>query len=641
MDMSATQQYTDQSLRIGESADAKWAAPRGRRVQDNRYEVVEGMLRGMVPAETGGRAFRTADFSTLPEALDYAAAGYSGASFYSARGDLLEAQPYRDLKHQAQALARRMIRAGLRAGDRVALVAETDANFLRAFFACQYAGLVSVPLPLPLAFGGREGYVEHIRRMLVVAKATAVLCPQPFLEMVREAAASFDLRTIGTFDVFDAVPDDGVDLPVIEPDNLSYLQFSSGSTRSPAGIAVTQRALMANLRGIAHDALEMREGDRCVSWLPFYHDMGLVGFLLAPVATQVSVDYIATREFARRPLIWPTLISQNGGTVSYSPSFGYDLCARRVKEGSADHLDLSGWRVAGIGGDMIRPGVLSRFAEAFQGSGFKKEAFVASYGMAEATLGITFAPLDRGIELDNVDLDLLEQEARAVPIAANDGSNRTRAFVLCGHVLPSHEVEIRASNGASLPDRKIGRIMFRGPSLMQGYFNSHEETARVLSDDGWLDTGDLGFFLNGSLVVTGRSKDLILANGRNIWPQDLEWLVEHDVEGVRNGDVAAVSVDDAESENVVLLVQCRTTDEAARTNLRQTVADTVRAAAGINCSVVLVPHNSLPQTSSGKLSRARARQMYLDLVRAEPSNDATATDFASYAAPVAFRSARS
>ncbi len=586
------------------------------------------MLREMTPASVSGCAFRAADFSTLPEALDYAATGYSGASFYSARGDLLQVRSYRDIRDHAKSLARRMIRAGLTAGSRVALIAETDADFVRAFFACQYAGLVSVPMPLPVAFGGRAGYVEHIKLMLGVAKATAVLCPGPFLEMVREAAGSFDLRAVGTFDTFDDVPDTGVDLPTIGQDDLSYLQFSSGSTRSPAGVAVTQRALMANLRGITHHALQMREGDRCVSWLPFYHDMGLVGFLLAPVAAQVPVDYIATREFARRPLIWPTLMSQNGGTVSYSPSFGYDLCARRVKEGATDHLDLSQWRVAGIGGDMIRPGVLSRFADAFGACGFKKEAFVASYGMAEATLGITFAPLDRGIELDTIDLDLLEQEARAVPVEGENSHSRTRAFVLCGQVLPGHEVEIRALDGASLPDRRVGRIMFRGPSLMREYYNSHEETTRVLSDDGWLDTGDLGFVLDGSLIVTGRSKDLILVNGRNIWPQDIEWLIEHEVEGVRNGDVAAISVDEAESENVVLLVQCRTTDETARATLRQAIAETVRAAVGINCMVVLTPHNSLPQTSSGKLSRARARQMYLNSLRAEPSIDGGPPDIA-------------
>jgi len=580
------------------------------------------MARDKAPVQAGEQAFRAADFQTLPEALDYAANSAAGVQFYSARGDLLEAITYRELSDAARSMGRRMRRAGLAEGDRVALIAETDANFLRAFFACQYAGLVAVPMPLPVVFGGRAGYVEHIRAMLGVANAAAILSPAPFLDMVRESAGDFDPARIGTFDLFDGLPEDGITLPEIGQDRLSYLQFSSGSTRSPAGIAVTQRALMANLHGIARDGLRIRAGDRCVSWLPLYHDMGLVGFLLAPVATQVPLDLIATREFARRPSIWPTIIARNGGTLSYSPSFGYDLCARRMKDGAAD-LDLSKWRVAGIGGDMVRPNVLARFATAFESSGFRKEAFVASYGMAEATLGITFAPLDRGIDTDTIDLDLLEHEARAVPAASGNG-HRTRDFVLCGPVLPGHDLEVRGQDGKPLPDREVGRIMFRGPSLMREYFNSREETARVMAGDGWLDTGDLGFLLDGALVVTGRSKDLILANGRNIWPQDLEWLVEHEVEGVRNGDVAAFSVDEDEAETVVLLVQCRATDQAARDSLSQTVADTVRAAAGVNCSVVLVPHNSLPQTSSGKLSRAKARQMYLDRARAEPSNDRTA-----------------
>ncbi len=568
------------------------------------------MARDKAPVQAGEQEFRAADFSTLPEALDYASIGPAGAQFYSARGDLLEAITYRDLSGQARAMGRRMLRAGLVAGDRVALIAETDANFLRAFFACQYAGLVAVPMPLPVVFGGRAGYVEHIRAMLGVAKAAAILSPAPFLDMVRESAGDFDPRMIGTFDLFDGISEDGVDLPEIGQDNLSYLQFSSGSTRSPAGIAVTQRALMANLRGIARDGLRIRAGDRCVSWLPFYHDMGLVGFLLAPVATQVPLDLIATREFARRPLVWPTIIARNGGTLSYSPSFGYDLCARRMKDGALADLDLSTWRVAGIGGDMVRPNVLARFAEAFKGNGFRKEAFVASYGMAEATLGITFAPLNNGIETDTIDLDLLEQEARAVPTTHGNGHARTRDFVLCGPVLPGHEIEVRGQDGKMLPDREVGRIMFRGPSLMREYFNSREETARVLTGDGWLDTGDLGFLLDGALVVTGRSKDLILTNGRNIWPQDLEWLVEHEIEGLRSGDVCAFAIPAEPEDQIVVLVQARGGDADSRAALVEQVATLLRTRHGVEAKVKLVGAHALPQTSSGKLSRSKAKVAY-------------------------------
>lgn len=568
------------------------------------------------PTDLAGLRPRWADFSTLTEALDYAAGGHAGFNFYSGRGELIEVLPYRDLREEARTLARRMRRAGLARGERVALVAETGGRFVRAFAACQYAGLVPVPLPTPAAFGGRGSYGEHIRPMLASARPAAVLTPDPFLDMLRHAAEPFGLKAIGTFEQFDGIPESGADLPGVGPDDLSYLQFSSGSTRSPTGVAVTQRALLANVRSMVRDALQVRDGDRSASWLPFYHDMGLVGFLLAPLASQASADYVATDEFARRPLVWPTLIAQNGATISYAPSFGYDLCTRRALNGSTGQLDLSRWRVAGIGGDMIRPAVLSRFAEAFRGCGFRKEAFVASYGMAEATLGISFAPLDRGIEVDRIDLDLLREERRAVP-AQGDGPE-VRELVLCGRVLPGQELEIRAADGSVLAEREVGRITIRGPNVMREYFGNREETARVLSADGWLDTGDLGYLIGDSLVVAGRSKDLILVNGRNIWPQDLEWAVEHQIDGVRDGDVAAFSLDDAETERVVLLVQCRTSDAALREALRREVAEVILATAGLDCTVVLVPNNTLPRTSSGKLSRTRARAMYLASQFADP-----------------------
>jgi fatty-acyl-CoA synthase len=507
-------------------------------------------------------------------------------------------------------------------GERVAMVAETGTGFMRAFFACQYAALVPVPLPTPAAFGGRAAYVDHIRPMLAIARPAAVLTPGPVLEMIRHAAEPFDPKVVGTFEQFDGLPESGTDLPRIGQDDLSYLQFSSGSTRSPTGVAVTQRALLANLRGILRDALKVKSGDRCTSWLPFYHDMGLVGFILAPLASQLSTDYVATDEFARRPLIWPMLIAQNGATISYSPSFGYDLCTRRAIKASIDHLDLSHWRVAGIGGDMIRPTVLSRFAATFRRCGFRKEAFVASYGMAEATLGISFAPLDSGIEVDRIDLGLLREEGRAVP--ADGNSPGVREFVVCGQVLPGQEIEIRDTDGRVLEEREVGRVMIRGPSVMREYFSNREETEHVLSSDGWLDTGDVGYLVGESLLVTGRSRDLILVNGRNVWPQDLEWAVERQVDGVRHGDVAAFSVDEAEAERIVLLVQCRTSDVGLRHSLRNAVADVVLATAGLNCRVVLVSHNALPLTSSGKLSRTRARQMYLASLPEESRTGAAA-----------------
>jgi len=572
------------------------------------------------PTDVAGRRIRRAEFSTLTEALDYAALGRAGFNFYSGRGELLAVLPYRDLKDQAQSLARRMIRAGLKQGDRVAIIAESTADFVRTFWAGQYAGLIPVPLPTPAAFAGRVNYIDHIHPMMEAAQPRAVIAPGVFLEHARQAATSLGVGLVGTVEDLNQLPEADADFPATEPGNVCYLQFSSGSTRAPTGVAVTHRALLANARGISRDALKVTEADRCTSWLPFYHDMGLVGFFLMPLTSQISTDYLAPDEFARRPLIWPTLISRNGSSISFSPSFGYDLAARRAMNADLGHLDLTRWRVAGIGGDQIRPAILSRFTDAFGRCGFRKEAFVASYGMAEATLGMSFAPLDRGIEVDRVDLGRLRREGRAVPA---DGEN-VRDLVICGRPLPDHELQVRDAEGSVLGERQVGHILFRGPSVMTEYFRRHEETARVLSAEGWLDTGDMGYRVGDAIVVAGRSKDLIIVNGRNVWPEDLEMAVENQIDGVRRGDVVAFSVEGGDAERVVVLVQCRTSDAALREAQRKAVASVILSAAGLNCSVVLVSHNALPRTSSGKLSRTKARDMYLASLLGEPEHTAAA-----------------
>jgi fatty-acyl-CoA synthase len=560
------------------------------------------------PTRTSGRAISYAAFGTIAEALDHAAQGVTGFNIYSGKGKLVEVLPYSSLREQALNLARRMLGAGLVPGERVGLVAESDGDFLRAFCACQYAGLVPAPLPLPAAFGGREGYIAHLRRMVQTADAHALFGPDMLESWVLEAAVGLNLRLAGSYRQLADAPE--ADLPPQDPEALAYLQFSSGSTRFPLGVAVTQRAFMANAHYMARDGLAVTENDRCTSWLPFYHDMGLVGFFLMPLACQLSVDILPTREFARRPLLWLELISRNRGTVSFSPSFGYELSLRRAETASTEGLDLSSWRRAGIGGDMVRPAVLTRFAARFAERGFGEEVFVPCYGMAEATLALSFTPPGQGAQQDVIDGVILEREHRAVP--ATDASTRTRGFVLCGRMLPEHDAEIRDEQDRVLPERLVGRIFVRGPSLMLGYFGAAEETARVLSPDGWLDTGDLGYFTNGQLVITGRAKDLILVNGRNVWPQDLEWAAEADISILRSGDVAVFSVDNGVAEEVVVLVQCRTTDAAAREGLVHDITKFFRGRHGLETRVVLVPPRSLPQTSSGKLSRSRARAMYLE-----------------------------
>jgi len=550
---------------------------------------------------------RLGDFGTFPEALDYAAQGQSGFNIYSGRGQLLEVLSYAKLREQARQTARHLLGAGLKHGDRVAIIAESDGDFARAFFGCQYAGLIPAPLPLPVAFGGREAYVTTLRGMIASAGARAVLIPAIIAGWTDEIIADLDLAYGGPTSDLHTLPASDAPLPTIGAQDLSYLQFSSGSTRFPVGVAVTQTAGMANARAIARDGLQVREeGDRCVSWLPLYHDMGLVGFFLTPLTCQLSVDLLPTREFARRPHVWLELISRNRGTIAYSPSFGYELCARRP---TPTPIDLSSWRVAGIGGDMIRHHILEAFAERFVSSRFDARAFVASYGMAETTLAISFAPLDQGIQTDTIDLRYLESHGIARP--SNDPSNALRTFVLCGTVLPEHKAEVRDASGNALEDRKIGTVHVHGPSLMQGYFGRPSETTAVLDSDGWLNTGDLGYMLDGQIVISGRAKDLIIINGRNIWPQDLEWSAESEIVSLRSRDVAVFSVDNSGEENIVALVQCRASDPAERDRLRDEAASLFRRQHGVEVSVILVPPHTLPQTSSGKLTRARAKAMLL------------------------------
>ncbi|WP_411289330.1 fatty acyl-AMP ligase [Phenylobacterium sp.] len=559
----------------------------------------------MILPTAADRAVRLADFATLTEALDFAATGETGLTLHAMRGDVAEALSYGRLREDALALAPRLLAAGLEPGERVGLVAETDGDFLRAFFACQYAGLIPAPLPLPAPLGGREAYVAQVTRMLEAADAAAVVGPAAITAWMADAPPAA-VRFVGA--LTDLPPAAGAPLPDIRPDDPCYLQFSSGSTRFPTGVLVTHRALMANAQAIVRHGLQVRPADRASSWLPLYHDMGLVGFVLTPLACQMSVDLLPTGAFVRRPLLWLELISRNGATISYSPTFGYELCTRRADRAGPEALDLSRWRIAGLGGDMIRSGPLRDFARQFGPAGFSADAYVTSYGMAEATLALSMAPLGRGLAVETLDIGRLERESLAVTGAASD---RTRDFARCGPALPGHELQVRGDDGRPLAERAVGRIFARGPSLMRGYFRQPEETGRVLSADGWLDTGDLGFLDGGEIVLTGRSKDLMIVNGRNIWPQDLEWTCEDELPAVRNGDVAAFSVPGADEEQVVVLVQARGPDLAVRDALRAEVGRVLRQRHSVEAEVRLVGPHALPQTSSGKLSRAKARQAYL------------------------------
>ena len=565
------------------------------------------VIQGPTPIDSGIPVNR-GHFETLCHALDYAAEGRTGANFHDARANLVRAYPYRELRNDALAVARRLQARGLKPGDRVALIAETGPDFLAHFFGALYACVLPVPMPMPTSFGGRESYVEQLRQQLKSAEAALVVGPDGLLPMISEAADR-DAPAM-SWTGFQSLPESEEALPTPEADAIAYLQYSSGSTRFPHGVAVTHRAVLANLRG-QDSALRMRRGDRVISWLPWYHDMGLVGCVFSPLAGQLSVDYLSTDDFARRPLSWLTLISRNPGTtLSYSPSFGYDICARRVSTQTdvSGKFDLSRWRVAGNGADMIRPDICQAFVDAFADAGFNAAAFTPSYGLAEATLAVTITHEGQGIVCDLVDERRLSGTNET---GDPDQPVRYRAIVNCGPPIAEHRVDIRDEAGNSLPDREIGRVHVAGPSLMVGYFRDEAATRACLSEDGWLDTGDMGYLLDGHLYIVGRAKDMIILNGKNHWPQDIEWAIEQ-LEGFKAGDIAAFSITlPSGEETPAVLVQCRSTDAAERERLKGAIRQKVRQLTGMSCLVELVPPRTLPRTTSGKLSRSKARALYL------------------------------
>ena len=549
---------------------------------------------------------RFADFATLGAALDHAATTALGLNFHDSRGVLARVYSYALLRTDAERMARRLIARGVKPGDRIALVAETGPDFAALFYGAVYAGVWPVPLPLPTSFGGREHYIEQLRNQMTSAEPRLLLCPEELEGMAQAACVGSAVEAL-SWEAFAAFPDPEAVFPHAKSDDICFLQYSSGSTRFPHGVAVTHRALLANLAAHAH-GMAVGPGDRCISWLPWYHDMGLVGCFLSPMANQMSVDYLKTEDFARRPLAWLDLISRNPDkSMSYSPTFGYDICARRMSSQTkaSDRFDLSRWRVAGNGADMIRPDVMQAFVDAFADAGFDAKAFLPSYGLAEATLAVSIMPPGEGIQVE-----LVEETELSGGDRAEGRPQRYRAIVNCGKPVTGLTIEIRDEDGGRLPERAIGKLWCTGPSVMTGYFRDEPATASCLVD-GWLDTGDMAYLSDGYVYIVGRAKDMIIINGKNHWPQDIEWAVEQ-LPGFKAGDIAAFAITTPGGEETpAVLVQCRTSDNAERAKLRDAIREKVRAITGMNCVIELVPPRTLPRTSSGKLSRAKARNLYL------------------------------
>ena len=552
---------------------------------------------------------KIAPYTNLVDALEYAAQGDTGFNFYDGRGHLSSVLSYADLRDEAKVIARRLLSLDCERGARVGIIAETEPMFHLFFFACQYAGLIPVALPAGIQLGAHGAYVSQVRRMLKSCGASIVVAPDTHANFMAEAVEGLDLVMAGRKADFDALPEAEVEFEPLGADDPAYLQYTSGSTSFPRGVEVTQKTVLNNLMEIARYGLKLKQEDRFVSWLPFYHDMGLVGFILVPLIGQLSVDYLGSRTFAMRPRLWLKLLSDNGGTISSAPTFGYALCAKRLRPSDVESYDLSKWRAACVGAERINPEPLMEFASILEPCGFEAKAFVACYGMAECVLATSFAPLGEGLNVDVVDRKIMADTGEARPSDGDDLS--TSAYVDCGKLLPGFEFSVLDDNGVEMANRHCGHIHLKGPSVMRGYFHDEKSTSEVLSDEGWLNTGDIGYRIDNHLVITSRSKDVIIIKGRNIWPYDLEVLAQQTC-GVKLGGVAAFSVGlDANEEQAILVVETKERDADNRLHIVEDISRSIHAHFGINVQIDLTPRGILPRTSSGKLSRSQSKQDYL------------------------------
>jgi fatty-acyl-CoA synthase len=512
---------------------------------------------------------------------------------------------YKQLYAEAGRRAAHLAGMGLKKGDRLVLMTAEAHEFVMSFLGCVLAGVIPAPVSPPMATKAGDHFLANAARIIEDAGAKVLLTTEsskPFAEQILQRASA-DTRLAVTETAFAGDPPP-FDQPRIGPEDICFLQYTSGSTTSPRGVMVTHTNLMANITTfLGPHGLNCGPGDVAVSWLPLYHDMGLIGFILGPLVYIGPAVILATTSFARDPRVWLKAIDKYRGTISYAPNFAYAQVVKRLRDQDLETLDLSCWRVAGCGAEPIHAPTLLSFAERLAPTGFRAEAFMPSYGLAESTLAVSIYPHDAPPRIDRVDAEALKL-GRARPAAENNG--KASDLVSCGPPLPDHQVAIVDEEGMRLPEREIGEVIVQGPSVTKGYFRNPEATAATWQD-GWLFTGDLGYLAGGELFICGRSKELIIIRGANYYPQDIE-LTARDLSGIKRGNVAAFSVNEGGEERLVILAEA---DPREGEGLRRAIATRIREATGLDVHrVALVPAGTLLRTTSGKLQRRKMKRLY-------------------------------
>lgn len=513
-----------------------------------------------------------------------------------------------EVHRRARGMAARLRAAGVAHGDAVALLAGDPEIIAPGVQAVWLAGGSITMLHQPTARTDLTAWADDTVRVLDMIGARRVLLGPPFepiADVLREHGVTVDALQDQYSEGLDDDPPELTPVRLAETDT-ALLQLTSGSTAEPKAVRITHGNLWANAQAMATAAALEPETDVMVSWLPLFHDMGMVGFLILPMTLGIELVKVTPVEFLSGPLIWPDLITRHGGTITAAPNFAYALLGRRLPRVADGTYDLSTMRLALNGAEPIDPAAIERFTTAAARFGMSPGAALCAYGMAEATLGVAFAPLGRGMAVDRIDADDLEVRHRATPVGADAPGER--AFPLLGPPLPGIEVTVTGDDGERLGDREVGLLRLRGDSISPGYLTM-DGPLPTQDDDGWLDTGDEGYVVDGEVVVCGRRKDVIIVGGRNVYPTDVERAAA-EVEGVRAGNTAAVRLDAyGRRDRFAVAVESREADdtEAAR-RIRDEVTSRVTAQVGARpYAVHVLPPGSLPKTPSGKLRRAALR----------------------------------
>ena len=515
---------------------------------------------------------------------------------------------YADLDRASRAIARGLLERGLTPGERVAIMLPTEAAFFEAFYGVIYAGGVPVPIYPPF----RRAQVEdHLRRQAGILRNAGASVLIVGSEIRNLGALLYgltsDLRHVETAAELSGAGSLEQPLPA-GPDTVALIQYTSGSTGDPKGVVLTHANLLANIRGMG-EALEASSADVFVSWLPLYHDMGLIGAWLGTLYYGAPTVIMPPLAFLADPGRWLRAIGRHRATLSAAPNFAFELCCKNVRDEDIGGLDLGSLRMVVNGAEPVSPATINRFTKRFFKFGFPPQAMAPVYGLAENAVGLAFPPVGRRPIIDRVQRIALSRDGKAIPAGPEDAT--ALEFVACGRPIPRHEIRVVDDASIEVPDRTEGRLQFKGPSATKGYFRNPQKT-RALFDGEWLESDDRAYIANGDVFITGRIKDIIIKGGRNIYPHELEELVGG-IEGVRKGCVAAFPTMDERSgtERLILLAETRLTDPGAIAVMTQRIVEAATALLDLPPDEVLaVPPRTVPKTSSGKVRRSAARALY-------------------------------